>query len=113
FGAVTQSYVARRVQNLQSEIVTGQFWVREPKSGCSKIPLEKFDLVLVPGIAFDLRGNRLGRGQGFYDRLLAETSGVKCGVCFDGQLVEKIPAEPHDARVNFIFTPTRCAQAAR
>jgi 5-formyltetrahydrofolate cyclo-ligase len=64
-------------------------------------------------MAFDLHGNRLGRGKGFYDRLLAETSGVKCGVGYDFQLLEKIPAEPHDAKVDFIFTPTRCVKAKK
>jgi 5-formyltetrahydrofolate cyclo-ligase len=74
------------------------------------MPLAKFDLVLVPGMAFDLHGDRLGRGRGFYDRLLAEASGVKCGVGYDFQLLEKIPAEPHDAKVDFIFTPSRCVK---
>ena len=55
-------------------------------------------------------GNRLGRGKGFYDRLLEKISGIKCGVGYDFQLLEKIPAEPHDARVNFIFTPSRCVR---
>lgn len=113
FDAKTQNYVARRVQNLQDEIVTGQFWVREPKSGCSKIPLEKFDLVLVPGIAFDLRGNRIGRGRGFYDRLLQNIRGLKIGIAFDGQVVKEVPAEKPDVPVDFILTPTRCAAAAR
>ena len=84
--------------------------MREPASGCPEIPLEKFDLILVPGVAFDLSGNRLGRGKGFYDRILAEASGIKCGVCHDFQLLEKIPAEPHDAKVDFILTPARCVR---
>jgi len=100
-------------QNLQDEIVTGQFRVREPKSGCAKIPLEKFDLVLVPGIAFDLRGNRIGRGRGFYDRLLQNIRGLKIGIAFDGQVVKEVPAEKPDVPVDFILTPTRCAEAAR
>jgi 5-formyltetrahydrofolate cyclo-ligase len=113
FDAATQNYATRRVQNLESEIVTGQFWVREPKSDCAKIPLDKIDLVLVPGIAFDLHGNRLGRGKGFYDRLLAGISGVKCGVAFDEQIVNEVPAGKSDVQVDFILTPTRCAAAAR
>jgi len=87
--------------------------VREPASSCAKIPLNQFDLVLVPGMAFDLHGNRLGRGKGFYDRLLLETSGVKCGICHDMQLLENIPMEPHDARVDFVLTPNRCVRAQR
>jgi 5-formyltetrahydrofolate cyclo-ligase len=113
FDATTQNYAARRVQNLQNEIVTGQFRVREPKSNCAKIPMDRIDLVLVPGVAFDLRGNRLGRGKGFYDRLLAEISGVKCGIVFDEQLVKKVPIGKSDAPVDFILTPARCTSVAR
>jgi 5-formyltetrahydrofolate cyclo-ligase len=92
--------------------VTGKFGVSEPLAECEPIPLDRFDLVLVPGVAFDVGGNRLGRGRGFYDRILAAASGVKCGVAYDFQLLDKIPAEAHDARVNFIFTPRRCVRAA-
>ena len=107
FDAEKKTYGARVLNHLATDIVTGKFGVREPASSCAEIPLNKFDLVLVPGMAFDLHGNRLGRGQGFYDRLLAEASGVKCGVCYDLQLLEKMPTEPHDAKVGFILTPSR------
>jgi 5-formyltetrahydrofolate cyclo-ligase len=110
FDAEKKTYGARRLQNLAADIVAGKFGVREPAAGCAEISLNKFDLILVPGMAFDLSGNRLGRGQGFYDRLLAEASGIKCGVCHDFQLLEKIPAEPHDAKVDFILTPARCVR---
>ena len=107
FAAAAQSYVARRVQNLQNEIATGQFRVREPKPGCAKIPVADFNLVLVPGVAFDLQGNRLGRGRGFYDRLLADVRGVKCGIAFDEQVVNAVPAGKSDVPVDFVLTPTR------
>ena len=107
FDAEKNSYGAKRLKNLATDIVIGKFGVREPAATCVEIPLNQFDLVLVPGMAFDLNGNRLGRGQGFYDRILAEASGRKCGVCHNFQLLEKIPTEPHDAKVDFIFTPAR------
>ena len=110
FNPATQSYAARLLFNPATEIATGKFGVREPQAGCPEISLTEFDLVLVPGVAFDLSGNRLGRGRGFYDRILTETTGVKCGVAYDFQLLEKIPTEPHDATVNFIFTPSRCVK---
>lgn len=110
FQAATQTYSAVRIQNLVADIVTGKFGVREPGPGCAEVALEKFDLILVPGVAFDVRGNRLGRGLGFYDRLLQRISGVKCGVCHDFQLQENIPTEPHDAKVTFVFTPSRCVR---
>ncbi|HEX9045928.1 MAG TPA: 5-formyltetrahydrofolate cyclo-ligase [Verrucomicrobiae bacterium] len=110
FDDATQFYSARRVKNLETDIFTGKFGVSEPAVDCEEIPLDRFDLVLVPGMAFDLQGNRLGRGRGFYDRILAKASGVKCGVAYDFQLLEQIPVEAHDAQVNFIFTPSRCVR---
>jgi len=110
FDSADQSYVACRVQNLRSEIVTGEFGIREPAAKCAEIPLSKFDLVLVPGVAFDLRGYRLGRGRGFYDRLLAEVRGAKCGVAFDKQIASDVPAGMLDVQVNFILTATRCVK---
>jgi 5-formyltetrahydrofolate cyclo-ligase len=107
FDAEKNIYGARKIEKPASEIITGKFGVREPSSNCVEIPLEKFNLVLVPGMAFDLRGNRLGRGRGFYDRLLLDVSGLKCGVCYDGQLLPGIPVETHDAKVNFILTPSK------
>ena len=112
FDTAAKEYSARRVQNLAADISIGKFGVREPVSICPEIPPEKFDLILVPGVAFDWNGNRLGRGQGFYDRLLKNIRGVKCGVGYDFQLIGKIPVEPHDARMNFIVTPTRCVKTA-
>jgi 5-formyltetrahydrofolate cyclo-ligase len=64
-------------------------------------------------MAFDLHGNRVGRGKGFYDRILSATSGIKCGVGYEFQLVESVPTELHDAKVDFILTPDRCVKARR
>jgi len=107
FGAENNTYGAKLLKTLATDIVIGKFGVREPAASCAEIPLNRFDLVLVPGMAFDLHGHRLGRGQGFYDRILANASGIKCGVAYDFQLLESIPTEAHDAKVDFIFTPSR------
>ena len=69
--------------------------------------LEGFDLILVPGIGFDAIGNRLGRGKGYYDRLLSITQGYKCGIGFEEQLVEEIPAAEHDIKMDCVITPQR------
>jgi 5-formyltetrahydrofolate cyclo-ligase len=110
FDPVTDLYSARQIRDAVTDVAAGKFGVREPVAGCAEIPFGQFDLVLVPGMAFDLAGNRLGRGRGFYDRMLAQASGIKCGVGYDFQLFEKLPVEPHDARVNFILTPSRCVR---
>ena len=111
FDAEKKIYGAKDIKKLATDIVTGKLGLREPAESCAKIPLSQFDLVLVPGMAFDLNGNRLGRGRGFYDRLLEKVSGIKCGVGHNFQLLEKIPVEPHDAKVDFILTPAHCLKA--
>ena len=110
FDSASQSYVACRVRNLKNDIVAGQFGIREPVPACAEIPLGEVDLILVPGVAFDLSGHRLGRGKGFYDRLLSKARGIKCGIAFDEQIVEEVPKDSHDVRMDFIFTPTRCVK---
>ena len=103
----TNSYVARQIIDVARDVVPGKFGVREPADACVEVPLNQLDLVLVTGIAFDARGGRLGRGKGFYDRLLAGVRGTKCGVAFDEQLVDAVPVGPLDIRLNCILTPTR------
>lgn len=107
FHAATRNYVAARVQDLRSDIVTGRFGIREPAARCPEIPLNQLDLVLVPGVAFDRQGHRLGRGRGYYDRLLAEVCGVKCGIAFEEQMANEVPAGPGDVRLDFMVTPGR------
>ena len=107
FNPEKQAYGARQIINPATQIVTGKFGVREPDLSGAEIPLDKFNLILVPGLAFDLNGNRLGRGRGFYDRLLAGAAGIKCGICYDGQLFPEIPVEPQDIKVDFILTPSK------
>jgi len=113
FDASTQAYGARVIQKIGTDLVAGKFGVREPAAQCAAMPLNQLDLVLVPGLAFDRFGSRLGRGRGFYDRLLREVSGVKCGICYQGQLLESLPTEGHDVSVNFIVTPNECLKARK
>jgi 5-formyltetrahydrofolate cyclo-ligase len=110
FDAEHQNYVACQVRNLPGEIATGQFGVREPSGGCPEISPGNLDLILGPGVAFDLKGHRLGRGQGFYDRLLAKVRGVKCGVAFEEQIVKVVGVRTHDIPMDFIVTPRRCVK---
>ena len=112
FDPADQSYAVCRVQNLRSEIALGQFGIREPKPGCVEMALSRLDLILVPGVAFDLHGRRLGRGRGFYDRLLTEITGLKCGIALDEQIADEVPAGEHDQQMDFILTPTRCVETA-
>lgn len=103
-------YHVRRVEHLTQDLEPGQFGILEPSPQCVVLDVNLLDLLLVPGIGFAPAGQRLGRGKGYYDRLLAKAHGVKCGVAFDWQVTASIPTEPHDVLVNCIVTPTRCLQ---
>lgn len=63
---------------------------------------------LVPGVGFSLKGQRLGRGKGFYDRFLENRKGIKIGLAWSGQLNENIPVESHDCHMDFIVTENFC-----
>jgi len=106
FSATTGGYEAAVVRDLAKDFTEGKFGILEPGPTCELADLKRLDLILVPGVAFDWQGHRLGRGKGFYDRLLVEVSGKICGVGFDQQVVATLPVEPHDVRLNCILTPS-------
>ena len=60
--------------------------------------------MVVPGVAFDRKGKRLGRGKGFYDRFLKSTNATKVGVGYEFQLIDEVPSEPHDISMDIIVT---------
>jgi len=107
FAPAPAAYVAGQVRDLARDLAFGKFQIREPTATCPELPLAGFDLVLVPGVAFDLCGRRLGRGRGFYDRLLTGIRGLKCGVALDEQVVTEVPNTDLDVRMDVILTPTR------
>ena len=81
-----------------------QFGIGEP-TGPEWTDLGAVELIVVPGVAFDSEGNRMGRGRGFYDRLLKSTPrATKVGVAYDFQLLDHIVTEPHDVRMDRVIT---------
>jgi len=70
--------------------------VPEPEYG-------SIDLAIIPGVAFDAQGNRLGRGKGYYDRLLPKLSCHTIGICFPHQFIAEVPHEPHDMSVDEVI----------
>lgn len=95
----------RQVQSM-NDLKRGQMNVWEPESHCPAVEIASLDLILVPGLAFTRDGRRLGRGGGYYDRLLAhpDCRAHRIGVGYDLQVVEAIPVESHDQRVHEIIT---------
>jgi 5-formyltetrahydrofolate cyclo-ligase len=92
-----------RMAKYTPELKKGKFGIPEPQHPVWAGP-DELDLILVPGVAFDRAGNRLGRGGGFYDRLLPQYRAKRAGICFDVQCLEEIPAEPHDCRMDLLVT---------
>ncbi|MEI8312774.1 MAG: 5-formyltetrahydrofolate cyclo-ligase [Verrucomicrobiota bacterium] len=94
----------------RAELQPGRFGILEPAADAGEAGHD-FELILVPGLAFDLRGGRLGRGRGYYDRFLSTARGLRVGVCFEDQIVDEVPLEHHDLRMDFVVTPdviSRC-----
>ncbi len=86
----------------ETDFAVGDFNILEPQNepyeGC-------YDLIVVPGVAFDRNGNRIGRGKGYYDRFLCKHLDVKrIGICFDFQLVAEVPTEDNDIKMNEIIS---------
>jgi 5-formyltetrahydrofolate cyclo-ligase len=93
----------RLFQNM-NELKIGSFGIAEP-TGPLFTDYAKIDFVAVPGMAFDRNGHRLGRGKGYYDRLLPKlTNAYKAGICFPYQVVDEVPVEPTDITMDGIIT---------
>ena len=90
----------------KGETTIGQFGIIEP-AGEATLPPHEIELAIIPGVAYSLNGARLGRGKGFYDRLLEQLSCPCIGICFEQQLYPEIPVEPHDRWMDLIITPER------
>lgn len=88
----------------ESRLELGSFHIEEP-TGNDTIDVEEIELIVVPAVAYDKKGNRLGRGKGFYDRLLKSSKATKIGVGYEFQLVEELPVEEHDVPMDMIITP--------
>lgn len=93
------------IRSLATGVELGPMGIREPVEG-RPVPVIDLDLVIVPGLAFDQQGNRLGRGRGFYDHFLSHPDfrGVSCALTLESQVVEAIPVGPLDVQVDMLVT---------
>lgn len=90
---------------LPNKVGVGYCSILEP-TDTEIISPEEIDLAIIPGVAFDRGGNRLGRGRGFYDRLIPDLTCDIVGLSFDYQIIEEIPMEPFDRRLSKVITET-------
>ena len=87
----------------ETRLELGSFHIEEP-TGNDFADVDDIELMIIPAVAFDRKGNRLGRGKGFYDRLLATSKATKIGVGYEFQLFDSIPSEPHDVAMDMVIT---------
>ncbi|GAB4281883.1 MAG: 5-formyltetrahydrofolate cyclo-ligase [Coriobacteriia bacterium] len=97
----------------ESELVEGSFGLREPRADAPRARLDEIEAIIVPAVAFDVEGWRIGLGRGYYDRLLARVAdGVPTiGVAYDEQVFPAVPRAEHDRPVRILVTPTRTVRA--
>ena len=97
------------VRDISLDCAPGYRTIPEPHAHVERVAPDSIDWVLVPGVAFDVRGQRLGYGGGYYDRLLAQLPRLSPRVAgaFDAQVVDRVPAAQHDLVVDTLVTPTR------
>ena len=96
-----------QIRNLDTDLQMGRYGVRAPVGGCPLVEKSTLDLILIPGLAFDPGLRRLGRGAGFYDRMidaLGMPRPLMVGVCFGCQVIERVPTEAHDWLMDRVFT---------
>ena len=98
--------LAAQIRPGQAKLKPGPFGILEPATEATVISPDDIDCVLVPGIAFDDRGARLGFGKGYYDRFLCRLPAAThvCGLAFSSQIIERVPDMPHDFRMHWLVT---------
>ena len=87
----------------ETRLELGSFHIEEP-TGDDVVDVDDIELMVIPAVAFDRKGNRLGRGKGFYDRLLSTSKATKIGVGYEFQLFDDLPSEPHDVAMDMVIT---------
>jgi len=101
---VTDNLQLHIISDLDNDFELGYAGIYEPKSHLTKFDKQNLDLILVPGIAFDTKGNRIGYGKGHFDKFLQNIKVPKIAVAYNFQLVKEISAEDHDIKMDYIIT---------
>ncbi|HWR92013.1 MAG TPA: 5-formyltetrahydrofolate cyclo-ligase [Desulfobacterales bacterium] len=99
-----------KVDHPDKDLVPGPRGVLEPNPArCKPVPLQKIDIAIIPGLAFDEKGARIGSGHGYYDRFIPELPATtrKVALAFEEQIIPQVPTESHDKHVDIIITDKR------
>ena len=114
FNQSSREYEMVAVHDLSTDLVMGHYGILEPRSELAGLQPpydgDRRMMWLIPGLGFDMKGHRLGRGGGYYDRLLCGATGMKTGIGYDCQIFDAIPCEPHDIGVDYVVTETRIVE---
>ena len=100
----------KKVDNLKKDLVMGPRNILQPHdTRCKIVPIEKIDIAIIPAVALDEKGGRIGSGEGYYDRLIPNLSITtrKVALALEAQIVPQIPIESHDKHVDIIITEKR------
>lgn len=101
---VSETEMELRCYTSRSDLAVGAFGIMEPV-GDIFYDYDTIDVAIIPGMAFDIAGHRLGRGRGYYDRFLSQVPHVyKIGVCYPTQLVDRVPTDPHDIVMDCVIS---------
>jgi 5-formyltetrahydrofolate cyclo-ligase len=99
-----------KVDHLDQDLQAGPRGVAQPNpSRCKPVPAHKVDIAIIPGLAFDEKGARIGSGKGYYDRFIPELPATtrKVALAFEEQIIPQVPTESHDKHVDIIITDKR------
>lgn len=110
FDVNTHEMRLMKVDNLDTDLTLGPRGILQPdKSRCNIVPIECIDIAIIPGVAFDEKGGRIGSGEGYYDRLIPKLliTTRKVALAFENQIVQQIQMESHDKHVDIIITEKR------
>jgi len=99
-----------KIDNIDKDLKPGAEGILRPDADhCKTVPIESIDIAIIPGIAFDEKGGRIGSGDGYYDRLIPKLpiTTRKVALSFESQIIQQVPVESHDRHVDIIITEKR------
>ena len=110
FDIIKHTMQLMKVDNLNADMKPGPRGVLEPDPAhCNVVPIDCIDIAIIPGVALDEKGGRIGSGEGYYDRLIPKLSATtrKVALAFESQIIQQVPLESHDRHVDIVITEER------